>query len=304
LQEIIDRPGVRMAQIVFQHIASFYKWVIDQDIVEGFETSPTANIDTKSLFGKRKSRDRVLTDPEIAAFWRASSKIAYPRGELFRLLLLTGCRLSEIAGAKWSELNADRTTLSIPASRYKTGIEHVVPLTTDARAVLNELPSFSHGDYLFSSTFGKMPVIGYGNRTKARLDKLMAQELEREVEPWTVHDLRRTVATNLQKLGIELPVTEAVLGHISGSRAGVVGIYQRHQYADEKRAALEAWALKVREITHGVADNVEQLPAWRGDQSDTYPLNRASLFAGFPSQTYGPGILLHHRDHDKMSDSI
>ncbi|MGZ5916641.1 MAG: hypothetical protein ACXWJ4_04855 [Methyloceanibacter sp.] len=129
----------------------------------------------------------------------------------------------------------------------------------------------ARGDhYLFSSTFGKTPVIGYGNRTKARLHRLMAADLGYEVPRWTVHDLRRTVATNLQKLGIELPVTEAVLGHISGSRAGVVGIYQRHQYADEKRAALEAWALKVREITHGVADNVEQLPAFH--RSSVRPL--------------------------------
>ncbi|MGZ5916642.1 MAG: tyrosine-type recombinase/integrase [Methyloceanibacter sp.] len=86
----------------------------------------------------------MLTDEELAAFWQASRKIAYPTGPLLRLLLLTACRLSEIAGAKWSEeLNADRTTLTIPASRCKTGGEHTVPLTADVRTVLNELPTFA-----------------------------------------------------------------------------------------------------------------------------------------------------------------
>src|SRR5262249_4039008 len=119
--------------------------------------------------------------------------------------------------------------------RTKNGEPHVIPLSTAARTVLDEVPPGK--DFVFS-TNGTKPLADW-SRAKARLDDLI------KVAPWVIHDLRRTVATGLHKQGTPLQVTEAILGHTSGSRAGVVGIYQRHDYADEKRAALEAWGAHV-----------------------------------------------------------
>jgi integrase len=111
--------------------------------------------------------------------------------------------------------------------------------------------------YVFSTT-GDVPVSGW-SKVKHRLDARMAELSRAEkasVPPFTIHDLRRTCATGLQKLGVRLEVTEAVLNHSSGTRGGIVGVYQRHQYADEKREALERWAAHVEGIVCGQADDV------------------------------------------------
>jgi hypothetical protein len=100
------------------------------------------------------------------------------------------------------------------------------------------------GDFVFT-TSGKLPVSRWSH-AKVDLDDYAAL-----TEPWRTHDLRRTTATGLQKIGTGLQVTESVLGHTAGSRAGVVGVYQRHSYADEKRSALEAWGARVMALVEG-----------------------------------------------------
>ena len=144
---------------------------------------------------------------------------------------------------RWSEVDPAAKTWTLPGARTKNGREHVVPLSDAAVRVLQDLPRI--GDkpdgFIFTTT-GRTPVSGYSH-AKAAIDRAISAEMP----TWTFHDLRRTVATNLQKLGVKLEVTEAVLNHVSGSRAGIVGIYQRHNYADEKRAALTAWGERVGE---------------------------------------------------------
>jgi integrase len=184
-------------------------------------------------------RERVLCDDELAALWRATAS-AGPFNGIVRLLLLTGQRREEVAGMTWAEVSDDFSTWIIPASRAKNGATHIVPLSMLVQDLLRSLLQF--GEFVFPGVRG--PFNGW-SKAKAGLDARAG------VTNWRLHDLRRTAATGLQRLGVRLEVTEQVLNHVSGSRAGIVGIYQRHDFANEKRAALEAWGEHVEAIVEG-----------------------------------------------------
>jgi integrase len=199
------------------------------------------------------SRDRVLTDDEIRWFWKATERAGAPFGPLFKLLLLTGQRLSEVSDLTDGELRTVEKLWSIPKERVKNGAAQDVPLSEQALAVLASVKRVkSKKGYLFTTT-GETPVSGF-SRAKANLDKAMVavakeEAAERGFDPgiieipaWRLHDLRRTAASGMARLGVNLPVIEKVLNHTSGSFAGIVGVYQRHSFADEKRRALETWA--------------------------------------------------------------
>jgi integrase len=199
-------------------------------------------------------RDRVLRDDELAAIWRATE-----RGGAFdnivRFLILTGQRREEVAGMMWGELSDDLSTWTIPADRAKNGVAHIIPLPGPVREPLRGLPKFS--DFVFPGLRG---AFSGWSKAKAALDARSG------VTNWRLHDLRRTMATGLQRLGVRLEVTEAVLNHVAGSRAGIVGVYQRHDFAMEKRAALEAWTEHVMAVVIGraAAGMVEIVPANEG----------------------------------------
>jgi integrase len=211
-------------------------------------------------------RERVLTDDEIGEIWRAAGKVAAPYGNIVRLLILTGQRRGEVAGMSWGELADDLATWTMPGERTKNGALHMVPLSTPARDLLRALLLEHEGDarreiedrrakgmLVLPGVLGT-PFAGW-SKAKVALDKAIADAGAKAAAdagisaapfaPWNVHDLRRTVATGLQRLGVRLEVTEAVLNHVSGSRGGIAGVYQRHNWAGEKRAALEAWAAHV-----------------------------------------------------------
>jgi integrase len=138
---------------------------------------------------------------------------------------------------RWSEINSEYG-ISLKGPRTKNGIEHDIPLSKVAAAIVSELPRIGDSEFVFTTT-EKTPLSGW-SVAKKQLDRLAP------VAPWRLHDLRRTCATGLQRLGVPLHVTEAILGHVSGSRAGIVGICQRHHYRDEKREALEKWGAHVQ----------------------------------------------------------
>lgn len=196
-------------------------------------------------------RDRVLSDDELAAIWRATEGPG-PFDGIVRALILTGQRREEVAGMSWGELNDELATWTIPASRTKNGVTSVVPVSLAMRNLLLSLPRGEAGELVFPGLRG--PFSGF-SKSKAALDAQSA------VAGWRLHDIRRTVATGLQRLGVRLEVTESVLNHIAGARAGIVGVYQRHDWADEKRAALELWARHVAAVVEGRApvDNVVAL---------------------------------------------
>lgn len=233
--------------------------------------SPMLAIKPPTKVGSRK---RTLSDDELRLAWLSAGGLGWPFGPIVRLLILTGQRRDEVAGLVWPELNLDLASWVLPGERAKNGQTHYVPLSDPAVAILKDLPVIKSDEKLLFTTTGKTAVSGF-SKIKARLDALMIDKLRAEaieagaaddeaatlaIEPWTLHDLRRTMASGCQRLGIKVEVTEAALNHVSGTRSGIVGVYQVYQYADEKRAALNAWAQHVLAIVTGKDEtNVVQL---------------------------------------------
>jgi integrase len=191
----------------------------------------------------------VLSDREIGALWHVLEDEGAPFGPAIQLLLLTGQRRNEVFEAERSEFHLETQLWTIPGGRAKNGNAHMVPM---APAVVEIAKSLIAGN-----RSGKlMPARGNGHAGPSGFSKAMTRirsALERRIgEPvphWTLHDLRRTTATGLQRLGVRLEVTEAVLNHLSGARSGIVGVYQRHNYYEEKKAALAAWCKEVKRLS-------------------------------------------------------
>ena len=255
-----------------------FAWAVKRGAVS---VNPFAALPVVKSIAKR---ERVLSNTEIAEIWRAAGDTALPYGTIIRLLLLTGQRRGEVAGMAWNEISDDLTTWSLPPERTKNGAAHMVPLSTSARDLLRALLPIdaneakrvlndwrATGALVVPGAVGT-PFAGW-SKAKRALDNAIVDARAKAAAgagaspapliPWSVHDLRRTVATGLQRLGVRLEVTEAVLNHISGSRGGIAGVYQRHDWAAEKRAALDAWAAHVVSIVEGrfVGDNVVTLRA-------------------------------------------
>jgi integrase len=247
-------------------IKSLFSWALDQSY--GLERSPAADIKPRNVIGEKTSGDRVLSDDELRALWTVASETAYPIGPVYKLLMLSGLRLNEVARAERGEFNLDpaNPTWVIPASRMKgrnVGADgrrakpHLVPLTPAMLQVLDDLPPrFKHGDLLFTTTRGKKPV-WLGSKVKDAIDARMQEQLERiaaergnvpkPLEPWVNHDIRRSIRTRLSGLKIQQEVSEAILAHV---KKGIVGVYDLYQYSDEKRTALEAWAARLHQIVN------------------------------------------------------
>ena len=168
--------------------------------------------------------------------WQAVSALGYPFGPMYQLLILTGARLAEIAELRWSEIKDD--TIELAGDRTKGGQEHTIPLSGAALDIIAGVPHFC--PYLFS-TNRKRPVSGF-SKSKAALDK------RAPIPEWRTHDLRRTMASGMQKLGVQERVIEAALGHSSASRNGLLRVYQQHDFSIEKREALERWAGHVASV--------------------------------------------------------
>lgn len=236
-----DRPAV--ARLTHATLRKLFRWAssrgdLDRSPLEGVEPPPAV-----------PSRDRVLSDDELVAVWSGAEMIGGPFEGLIKLLLLTGQRRDEVASLSWAELDRKERVWLLPATRAKNQTPHLVPLAPPAIAVLDEVagnePWPARG--LVFSTTGNTPVSGF-SKIKRRLDEHMSAALGEEPRDWRLHDVRRTVATGLQRLGVRFEVTEAVLNHKSGSRSGIAGVYQRYDWADEKRAALENWGEKIQSI--------------------------------------------------------
>jgi integrase len=193
---------------------------------------------------RERSRDRVLSDSELSKIWNALGANDYD--DILRLLLLTGQRAGEIGGLCWSEIDFDEGLISLPAQRTKNGHPHSFPMSKPVRDILKARPQ--KREFVFGR--GRGAFSGWNGGTKGKLDEHIAGAGS-PLPHWTIHDLRRTFATGLQRLGVRLEVTEAILNHVGGSRAGVTGIYQRHDWATEKRAALDAWAAHVLAAVSG-----------------------------------------------------
>jgi integrase len=208
-----------------------FQWAIRRSSIN---SNPFVDLPLKPVV----RRERVLTDTELHAIWQATTK-ASTFHNIVRMLAVTAQRRDEVAEMAWSEISDDLATWTIPASRAKNNQDNIVPLSPQAQAILRAAPRYEGHSLCFPGDRG--PFSGW-SKSKDRLDKASG------VSGWRLHDLRRTAATGLQRLGIRLEITEAILNHTAGSRAEIVGVYQRHNWSDEKRGALNAWGAHVAAI--------------------------------------------------------
>lgn len=249
----------------FSHLRPFFKWCVERDLI------PFSPMDTLTPPALAGARDRILTEDELKVFWKATEAIGYPFGPFYQLLLLTAQRREEVAAMTWPEMKLGKTEGEwiIPKERTKNGKEHLVHLSPSVVSILYGLPTISK--FVFT-TNGTAPISGY-SKAKAKLDKLIAAEcasvaagqspdFRQQIfqSEWRVHDLRRTAASGMAELGFQPHIVERVLNHISGAQGGLVGVYQRFEYADERQKAVEAWSNKLSSLlTHSSRENVVPL---------------------------------------------
>jgi integrase len=260
-------PAPAQARNLLTYLKTFFSWAIERDAY-GLEASACDHISPRRIIGKKLSGDRTLDDDEILAFWRATGRMGYPYGQLYRVLLLNGLRLNEAADASWTEFDLKKKTWTIPAERMKAKNDearpHVVPITADTAAILESLPDFKKGEYLFSTTFGTKPV-WVGDKIKKRLDARMLRTLRAlarvrgekpakvKLRAWVNHDLRRTLRSRLSELRVDADVAEAILAHV---KPGIRGVYDRYELLEEKSHALELWANHVKAITRSIPKDI------------------------------------------------
>jgi integrase len=216
--------------------------------------------------GPPPARDVVLTDDGIRAFWKACDHLGGSAGALFKVLLLTGAREREVAGMSRAELGDDNVW-TCPGKRTKNNRALLLPLP---KLALDIIASVQGEHHVFPGRGGHKPIRNFSH-LKERLDAEMAAILNgrpaavhaetKEAAPWRIHDLRRTFGTSMQKLGIAQPVTERLLNHVSGSFAGVAGIYGRHDFDVEKADALDRWARHLERLVSNQPSNVVEMPA-------------------------------------------
>lgn len=225
-------------------IKTIFRWALSKDMIEA---SPAESIDKPNA---EAPRQRVLTMDEIARVWAAAGLLGYPTGHWARVLLLTGQRRSEVAEMRWRDLDLKAGTWTLAAGDTKSERAHMVPLCPAVVATLESMPRL--GDYCFTTT-GDAPIGSFA-QAKVRLDKWMASRGE-AIEPWRFHDLRRSAATHMVRLGISETTVGRVLNH--AAKGVTAQVYALHSYAPEKRHALEAWAAEVDRAVNGAgSENV------------------------------------------------
>ena len=210
-------------------LSKFYVWAIGEGLCDN---NPVVGTNKRD---ENDPRERSLSNAETAAVWLGAADSDY--GRILKLLLLTGCRRSEIGDLKWFELDTEARTITLPRERTKNHQQHIVPLSDAAMSIL---ASIKHRDRDY--VFGRTRAGGFSGWSKSKDDFDKVVKLK---EPWTVHDLRRTVRTGLGELGIQPHIAEAVLNHIPPK---LIRTYDRNKYESEKRAALDQWATHLKSV--------------------------------------------------------
>ncbi|UVF18837.1 integrase arm-type DNA-binding domain-containing protein [Microvirga terrae] len=246
LDRIIDDGKPVQANRTLAVVRKLFNWAVDRSILD---TSPVIRINAPA---QEESRDRVVLDDELRLIWKAADEVGFPFGHLVKVLMLTAQRRDEVANARRSEFNKAGDLWVIPKERTKNSKEHDVPLSEAARGIFESLPRIKGAAGFMFTTNGNTAVSGF-SKAKARLDGIMLRIAREEaavrgedptkiqIKPWRLHDLRRTVASGMARLGQPVHVIEAVLNHRSGAISGVAAVYNRHSYLPEKRRALESW---------------------------------------------------------------
>lgn len=243
LDAMVERGSPSAANNTLAYLRKFFNWCAEKDLVE---IPPTDRVKAPA---PKVVGERTLNEHECAEIWQAFDEHANLFGDLFKLLLLTGQRRSEVGGMRLAELkglDTDNPTWEIPGSRTKNGLPHQVPLSPQAAEIIRERPIIGDEGFLFSTT-GNTPVSGFSKAKRQVNDWLTLKRAKEEAAPmpdWRLHDLRRTMVTMMNEhLGIPPHVVESCVNHLSGgAKAGVAGVYNKALYLTERRVAMAAWA--------------------------------------------------------------
>lgn len=247
LDVVNDRGSPIMANRVLSAVRKLFNWCVARDVIQ---ISPCTLVTPPA---PERSRDRILSDDELRMVWNAADGDGWPFGPLVKLLVLTGQRLDEVGSMVWSEVDLANKLWTLPAKRTKNNELHEVPLSDAAVAIIAALPRIKTTKNFVFATRRDAAVSGF-SRAKTRLDLAILAAVPKDTkapEHWTFHDLRRTMASGMAPLGIQLHVVEKILNHSSGTFGGVAGVYQRYTFANEKRTALAAWASHVESVVSG-----------------------------------------------------
>lgn len=253
IKKIHDRGKIRQALNIAQKIGTFFSWCVDADIIE---FSPYRPKRIRTEIGEKVRRDSVLSDNELRAFWKATESLGQVYQGVYRLLVLTGQRLNDIAQASWPEINLDDRTLVVPAERYKSDRDHVIPLPDDSLAIFEDMPHWKNCSWIFSLDGDGAATIG--SKIKLLLDEKMLgafREITGDenaiIEPWVNHDLRRTVRTRLSDLDVFDEVAEIVIGH---APSALNRTYNKSDRLRVKLEALNRWQIAL----HAIVANEKQ----------------------------------------------
>jgi integrase len=245
LQEITSERGRTASARARGNLSALFGWAMREGLCENnpvaLTNDPAEGIDP---------RDRVLTDNELAAVWRASADDDF--GRIVKLLILTGCRREEIGGLRWSEIDLDAGIMTIPGERTKNHKSHSLSLPTIAIGILRSAPQRAGREFVFGNRGGSFSAWSYSTMA---LNTRIATE-GKPLPHWTLHDLRRTMRTGLGKIGVPPHIAELAINHVKG---GVEAIYDRFRYDDEIKAALARWTDHVITIIDNRQGNVTAL---------------------------------------------
>jgi integrase len=230
IQKVKKRNGLYAANRTLAHVRKLFNWAAVQPRM----LKVTPIVRGMAQPGEKK-RERVLSDGELRAIWEAAGTLPSPFKQYIHLLMLTGQRAGEIKSLEWSEINATDAVIEISGAKYKNGDPHVIPMTPMVVEIVETLPKVEDCPYAVT-TNGKT-AIDSDTYLRRKLDEALA-EAGHKIADWRLHDIRRTVRTNLSKLKIAPDIGERVIGHTIG---GIRGTYDRYEYLDEKRTALTAW---------------------------------------------------------------
>ena len=245
LAEIGASSGPVAANRLRASLMTFSTWCMREGLIDSNVVIAT----NKNHEGR--GRERVLSNDELCAVWAATSG-GERHSAVVRLLLLTGVRRDEIGRLKWDEIDFDNATIALPGERVKNGQPFDIPLSPAALAILEAQPRRGGRGFVFGG--GQSGFSGW-SKSKMELDQ------RANIAPWRLHDLRRTVSTLMHGLGVQPHIVEAVLGHVSGHKAGVAGVYNKAAYRTEKAAALALWAEHVLAVAEGRPAKIVSLRA-------------------------------------------
>jgi integrase len=272
VRDVKNETGPIAANRLLSFLKAFWAWALNQGKIDD---SPAAAV-KRMTKEKDRARDRVLTDIEIRAIWRASDELGI-FGRAFQVMLLTGQRRTEVGAMKWSEIDLRNKVWKLSKARTKANRSHEVPLSDTVIEIINKTQRLAGSAYIFSTGTHRTgdsseiaPISGWG-KAKGALDRIVAVKARKiaeeiagdeaaKIEPWHLHDLRRTCATRLGKLGVPRLVVSKVLNHATSD---VTSVYDQHDYEPEKRAALDRWTTHLLGIVNGTGDNVVSLAAAR-----------------------------------------